>query len=472
MRVLIYISFLLASGLLFGQGGVDYLYEEMPNDSLPEYSIKTHSSLKPTIRLNNSEGRESYIKFSGLGDLHYIQNDYTSIKTGLGVEVKGAIKDKFYFRLAAVEGIHSIRGFYQPKTYISDSIGDGVLYTDLRGRISYTPNHAFNFQVGLDHNFLGEGSRSLLLSDYGGSYPFAQMRIRFWRIEYSIMYQFLREWDNNQWEGKFASSHHVSVNVAKWFNIGIFESVVFQPKDTALNRWFDVEYLNPFVMFRPQEYSLGSSDNVLLGIDLSANYYREHMFYAQFILDEFYLAELMAKSKWWASKYGGQFGFKGRFKKNEHSFFYRAEYNFVRPYTYAHISSDLNYGNQGSPLAHPYGSNFMELLVEFKWQHKKLFAKLFANYYVRGANKDGFNYGSDPYLPYVNRPYEYGHYIGQGQQYNGLNSMLTVGYQVLEHGKLNAFIENHVRYSTLDNATRYTLVVGVRSALWNDYRNY
>ena len=29
------------------------------------------------------------------------------------------------------------------------------------------------------------------------------------------------------------------------------------------------------------------------------------------------------------------------------NFFYRLEYNFARPYTYAHLSEEFNYGNQG-----------------------------------------------------------------------------------------------------------------------------
>lgn len=471
MKWLFTISLCLLTLQLLGQGEVGYLFEEMPCDSAPEYSVKTHTGLLPLIRQPNSKGQGSYFRASALGDLNYFQNDQPGYKTGLGLELSAAIKDKWHFRLAGIEGINQTRSFYTPRTYEKDSIGQMVLYTDLRGRISYTPNHIFNFQAGLDHNFVGEGSRSLLLSDYGTPYPFGQIRMRFWRVEYSIMYQFLREWDNNRWEGKFASSHHLSFNAAKWLNLGLFESVIFQPKDTLLNRGFDVEYLNPLVFFRPQEYSLGSSDNVLLGVTLTAKL-KKHTIYSQFLLDEFVLSEIRAHSGWWASKYGGQFGAKGRFSSGNNHFFYRLEYNFVRPYTYAHLSNEYSYSNQGSVLAHPYGANFMEILAELKWQNGKWFAKFFSNYFVRAADKDGFNYGSDIYAPYINRPYEYGHYIGQGQQYNGTKTILTAGYKILDHGKLSAFIENHFNYSTLDNAVRYTLVAGVRSMLWNDYRNY
>ena len=470
MRHLISISFLL-SFLSYGQGEVGYIYEDLPQDSIIQRTIKTHSSLKPSIRINSQSLPKGTLKFTPLGDLNLLQSQQTGLKLGLGLELQGNIKDKLYFRLSGVEGISQHNNRYGLKGYQNDSIGKLNLFSDIRSRVSFTPNHIFNFQAGLDHNFMGEGARSMLLSDYGSSYPFGQIRMRFWRLEYSILYQFLRERDNNRWEGKFASSHHISFNAAKWLNIGIFETVVFQPKDTLVNRGFDVEYLNPFVFYRPQEYSLGSSDNVLLGVELNA-YWKEHTFYSQFILDEFYFAEIKAKSGWWANKFGGQFGVKGRFKRGKNNFFYRLEYNFARPYTYSHISEELNYGNQGSPLSHPYGSNFMELLAEFKWQQNKLSAKLFTNYYQRAYNKDGFNYGNDIYVPYINRPFEYGHKIGQGQGFNGTKTILGAGYQVMKAGELNAFIENHLDYNTITNKVDYMLVIGLRSQLWNDHRNY
>ncbi|MCH2229123.1 MAG: hypothetical protein MK105_02170 [Crocinitomicaceae bacterium] len=470
MKALLYI-YLFCSFFSYSQGSVGYIFEELPSDSTSKRTIKTHTSLKPLIRQHAQIKGGKNLNFTPLGDLNLLQSSTTGLKLGLGLEFKGEFKDKLYFRLSGVEGISQNNLRYGRKTYLNDSIGAINLYSDIRSRISYSPNHIFNFQLGLDHNFIGEGARSMLLSDYGTSYPFGKIRMRFWRLEYAILYQFLRERDNNQWAGKFASSHHLSFNAAKWLNIGVFETVVFQPKDTLVNRGFDVEYLNPFVFYRPQEYSLGSSDNVLLGIQLNA-FWKKHTFYSQFILDEFYFAEIKAKSGWWANKFGGQFGVKGRFSKTKNKLFYRLEYNFARPYTYSHISKELNYGNQGNPLSHPYGSNFMEILAEAKWQKQKISAKLFCNYYLRSNDKDGFNYGNDIYQPYINRPFEYGHTIGQGQGFNGTKVILTGGYELIKGVNLNAFIENHVDYNTISNSVNYTAVIGLRSQLWNDYRNY
>ena len=474
MKIILYIS-ILFSCYAFGQNDVGRIFEEMPSDSTGKRTLKTHTSLWPEIRQNNTSLNGNNFQITPLADLNYIQTTHSLFKLGLGVELEGRIKDKFYYRLAGVEGVSQTDAFYSPKTYVADSNGKSSIYSDLHGRISYSPNHIFNFQVGLDNNFIGEGARSMFLSDYGASFPFGQIRMRFWRIEYSILYQFMREKDisssTDKWNGKFASSHHLSFNAAKWLNIGLFETVIFQPNDTLNKRGFEVEYLNPFIMYRPQEYTLGSSDNVLIGIEMNA-FWKKHTFYTQFIMDEFVFSEIKNKTGWWASKYGGQLGVKGRITKGENQFFYRLEYNFARPYTYAHISAELNYGNQGTSLAHPYGSSFYEILGEVKWQNKKMYAKLFTNYYLRGGDYNGFNYGADIYDPYINRPYEYGHFIGQGAGYNGTKTILTFGYNVMKNGNLNAFIENHFNASTLDHKVHYNLVIGLRSMLWNDRRNH
>jgi hypothetical protein len=469
MKGLIYIA-LLFTGFSFGQAEVGRLFEELPSDSLIVRSAQTHTSLKPAIRQANFT--KNYVRFSALVDLNYVQQNEPGYKLGLGGEVSAVMNDKWYFQAAAIQGVSNLDSIFEPKTYITSPQTNTDLYTDIRTRVSYTPNHIFNFQVGLDHNFIGEGSRSLFLSDYGKPYPFGLIRAKFWRFEYSVLYQFMKERDQNRWEGKFASSHHISFNPTKWLNIGIFESVIFQPKDTLLQRGFDVEYLNPFVFYRPQEYSLGSSDNVLLGMEISAHINDRHTIYSQVILDEFYLSELRAKTGWWANKFGAQLGVKGRFEIGKHRFFYRGEYSFVRPYTYSHISEELNHGNQGYSLAHPYGSNFMEILGELKWNLNKWSAKLFMNYAVKGGDQDGFSYGGDIYQPYVNRPFETGHYTGQGNQVNRFNAIVSGSYQLMEQGNLQVFMENHFRFATNQSSMNYMLVVGIRSQLWNDYRNY
>ena len=480
---------LLISSFCFSQAEVSLMYEELPEDSMPD-GLRFHSSLKPFVGLplkNDSILTLSYgdkSKFipkgnlSPIFDLTYQANHKTATRTGFGVSFQSRELGKWFYRFSAIQGTGNSSQNARPKALLFDSIkNNGYVYTDIRGRVSYSPNHIFNFQAGIDNNFIGEGNRSMLLGDYGIPYPFAKIRTNFWRLEYNVLYQSFRETAEGQnWKSKFSTSHLISYNVFKWLNVGVFENIIFSPQDTNLNRGFDAEYLNPVIFYRPQEYSLGSSDNSLLGLQLAAKY-KGHTLYGQFVLDDFILAEYRARTNWWGNKYGGQAGVKGRFKYDDKRYFYRLETNFARPYTYSHTSSDQNYANQGEVISHPLGANFIEFLGEVKVQKNKWVVKGFLSYYMKGENKideDGLviNYGGDIYHPYNDRPFEYGVITGQGVKVNYTHLMLGAEYLVSESNNLNFFIENHFRSNTLQTNTKYQFFIGLRSCLWNDYRNY
>ena len=385
MRLIILLSYVFFTTFIFSQAEVSIMYEELPDDSIP-VSLRFHSCVKPFIGIISKDSTLTnfYIKYgektkwfpkgfiSPVLDLTYQLTDEVATRSGLGLTFQSENSKKWFYRFTAIQGIGNSSANVRPLSFVLNSVKkDAYVYTDLRGRVSYSPNHIFNFQVGLDNNFVGEGNRSMLLGDFGKPYPFAQIRTNFWRLDYSVMYQFLRENDQtSNWKSKYATSHLLSFNAFKWLNFGVFENVVFAPQDKYLNRGFDVEYLNPVIFYRPQEYALGSSDNSLIGVQLSVKY-KKHTLYGQFVLDDFVLAEFRAQTNWWANKYAGQTGVKGRFKYDGQHYFYRIETNFARPYTYSHSSSSQNYANQGGVLAHPLGANFTEFLAEFKWQKEK-----------------------------------------------------------------------------------------------------
>jgi hypothetical protein len=123
-------------------------------------------------------------------------------------------------------------------------------------------------------------------------------------------------------------------------------------------------------------------------------------------------------------------------------------------------------------LAHPYGANFMEILGEYKVQVKKWSFKGYASYFLRGYDKDGYSYGGNVYQPYTLRPTNYGNFIGQGIRNNGLRVSLCISYKLVADGNIQAFFENQLRYDRGFNSLSYVPLIGIRSSLWNDYRNY
>ena len=445
-----------------------------------EKQFKNHLNLKPNIRVNNydfgfrlSKDSEKTINLVPLVDLGIQYNTSLNHRNGMGFLLEARPIKKSYVRIGGLVNISNAESLNPGNINLTDIGVSQKLLVMPMTRLAYTPNEVFCFQAGYDRNFIGSGRRSLFLSDYGKPMPFGQIRAAFWHMEYSVNYQFLSENFNGQRQSKYVTNHHLSWNILPWLNFGVFEAVVFQPKDTLLNRGYDVEYLNPFVFYRPQEYSMGSSDNVIIGASLDAKI-KNTTVYSQVVLDEFLLSEIRARSGWWANKFGAQLGVMGRIS-NKLS--YRVEGNLVRPYTFSHLTPLQVYGHRGSVLAHPYGSNFVEILTELNWSKKinpKLKLQFFASFGVRGTDTDSLNYGSDIYESYINRPSDFGNYIGQGIKQTFFITNTRASYPILNKGQIHAFAELQTQYIKMDGFQKLSFLpmFGIRSYLWNDYRNY
>jgi len=74
--------------------------------------------------------------------------------------------------------------------------------------------------------------------------------------------------DFEHFHRKHGSFHFLNLRIGKRAQVGIMEAIIWK-SDTARDRGFDINYLNPFVFLRPVEFSLGSPDNALLGLNFS-----------------------------------------------------------------------------------------------------------------------------------------------------------------------------------------------------------
>ncbi|MFL5754017.1 MAG: hypothetical protein ACJ76F_11465, partial [Bacteroidia bacterium] len=188
-------------------------------------------------------------------------------------------------------------------------------FSNLTGYVSWSPRKFVNFQAGKDKQFIGDGYRSLLLSDVANNYPYFKTTINIWNLQYSSWYSWFQDIQNANgykanFRNKFGTFHYLSWNATKNINISAFESVIWQGNDTNRARGYDLNYLNPVIFYRPVEYSLGSSDNSMLGFNLSFKLAKHVKLYGQFVMDEFNLQILRKQNGWWANKQGFQAGFK------------------------------------------------------------------------------------------------------------------------------------------------------------------
>lgn len=432
------------------------------NDSLLIPRAKFKYSLAPDLAAAYENN-----KFATLSGLHAVALWNISPKWKLN------ISNKVLYGTNPTVPFHSL---LQAKSFFDFD----PIYNDLRTRVHYKPNSIFDFQAGMDKHFLGEGERSLLLGNQGIPAPFVSMKANFRKIEYLILHQIWREGPRNHYVPKASATHYLNFNHENKISIGIFESVVHVIKDTLYNRGYEIEYLNPLIFYRPQEYSIGSSDNVILGLNGFISW-KNNTLYGQFVLDDINIQEIKQKTKWWANKYGIQAGYKTWFRIKNTPVFLRTEINIVTPYTYSSINESSNYMNQGLPAAHPLGANFAEWYTELSFNIKRFNLHAWGQFYMKGNDPSGspFSYGGDPNRSYMERPQnelgyiDYGYPIGVGEK----TYVAHLGAQLstkISRFQWKLFAEPRL-YSMRSlgkmNFIPY-FTVGLQSPIFSDKRNY
>lgn len=315
-------------------------------------------------------------------------------------------------------------------------------------RANYNPNKYVNFELGKGTHFFGNGYRTFLLSDHAAAYPYGKIETSVWKIRYTNLYSAHKDnfgygTDRASFKNKFATSHMLSFQATKRLNLAIFETIIWQGKDTLLNRGYDMNYLNPIIFYRPVEYGLGSADNAIMGLDWSVRLWDDEMIYGQFVIDEFLLDELKADIRhafnkddttinhgWWANKYAFMMGFRTNEPFNIKGLSAFTEYNLARPFIYTHGSVTQNYSHLGQALAHPLGGNFKDFHLGVNYQYKNWNLYSHFNWYTVGKDTTGVSFGSNLFQRYQNRVGTYGHTIGQGLTTKGINHKITLSYVV------------------------------------------
>ena len=406
-------------------------------------------------------------------------NDETIFYNKRGVTARGVIANRIGFSTTLTDNQERGPLFFQGRVNDFNAVPGvgfykifkttGVDYFDARGYITFNATKYIDIQFGYDKNFIGDGYRSLFLSDFGDSYLFLKLNTKIWKFNYQnlfmeLMPQFIKNGDKLL-DRKYAATHHLSMNITKWLDIGLFESVIFGRK----NR-FDFEYLNPIIFLRHIEGTVGSPDNAFAGADFKANVAHHFQFYGQLLLDEFLLKEITKNDGYWANKFGYQLGVKYVDAFTVKNLDLQFETNRVRPFTYSHFDSVANYTHYNQPLAHPLGAGFQEFIGILKYQPApKWYIAARAIYYYQGLDSAGENFGSNPFESYSTRVNNFGYFVGSGNKTKVLNGSFVVSYELTE----NLFVEGSYLYrkntllnpSTSNNTSLFG--IGIR---WNAAR--
>lgn len=460
------------------------------------FSISTNSSLLDQI-LNKNLIDIKKEKFSfeinpilnsggGLEKLPSRKVGISEIAFGMGIKASFQKKWTGEFDFLADNSQYPLHIDYLLKQQFA---GQGYSYTKnqqamyFQGNISFKADEVFTFQVGVGKNFIGDGYRSLFLSDYSNSYPYFKATATIWKIKYTALYTNFQDirygsGSYSDFRHKFSTIHHLSFNATKWLNLSFFESIVFEAQEGSFYRGFDLSYLNPVIFLRPVEYHQGSADNALLGGGFKIKIKKNNILYSQLLLDEFLLSEIRANKGWWANKYGYQFGIKFYDFASIKRLKLQAEYNVVRPFTYSYFEEPSrmntlqNYGHYNLPLAHPLGANFTEIVGIVSYYKNRWLIEFTNTFATVGLDTNTTSsIGQNIYLPYNLREKEYGYQTGGGLKTTIVNNSLKVSFLLNPKMKtiLSLEINNRSYKNNHSSFSSNWITIGLKTALFNRY---
>jgi len=334
--------------------------------------------------------------------------------------------------------------------FFKDFQTTGYDHFNARGGITFNTGKFLDLQMAYDKLQIGNGYRSLFLSDFSSNYFFLRFAMHVGKVHYESIvaettapFTWRVQGQHQSLPKNYMTLHHLSWQVSKKFNLGLYENVMENGADG-----FKLNYLNTFIFIKAVEQDNGIAGKTNLGLDFKWNTFNNVQVYGQILFNEFYLSEVLHYSKGsWLNKQGLQLGMKYIDAFTIKNLDMQLEANLVRPFVYTNSDSATNLTNFNQPFTHPLGANFREFLVVVKYQPiKKLYLTAKAFFYEKGLDTAGINFGGDIFRSYFSRQTDYGYHIGIGRLTKNLFTSFTASYEILP----NFFVEGNVSYRRVD----------------------
>ncbi|RZL49757.1 MAG: gliding motility protein RemB [Pedobacter sp.] len=412
-----------------------------------------------------------------------------------GYQVGGTVGKKFSFYTSGFENQGQFAGYYSNyvnstsvvpgqsfnRNYGSNAGKTSLDWSYVTANISYTPIKYLNISAGYDKTFIGDGYRSMLLSDYSSPTPFLRLTGNLGNVQYTAMWLSMQDlgapklsYDAGN-RKKGAIFHYLDWNINNRLTIGFFDAIVWAQTDDAGNkRGFDWGYASPIIFLRPVEASSGSPDNAMIGFTAKYEFAKELVGYGQFALDEFESKNFFSGSGSSRNKYAFQLGFRGADIFKVENLNYLIEFNSAKPYTYSSRTRIGNYANYNEPLAHPFGANFRELVGMLNYSYKRFDFSGELLYSKYGLDEGGLNYGKDIFKPYNTAAKAEGNYTSQGIRTNLYYAEARVAYVINPKYNLRLELGGILRKESNDLGFNNSSIVtfGLRSSFRNLYSDF
>jgi hypothetical protein len=404
-----------------------------------------------------------------------------------GIELSGQLGERISFYSSFYENQARFEPFVDD--YIRNSLvvpGQGAPKFKENDVLDYSMAEAWifidlgknlNIASGYSKQFIGEGYRSLILSDNSFNYPFLRLNFQLGKFHYSLF------WSQHQlFETVYYYYHLRKYNAISQFSwkpnnsieLSMFESVEW-PGNSPGKTNFNIGLFNPIIFWRTAQFGLDNEKNVLLGLNTKLKLYKYAQFYSQFVLDNL---DSENKSN---NNFAFQLGLKHfdlfHQKFTKQNLFIQLEYNYIAPYTYTHKNVAQSFTHYNQPLAHPSGTGLQESMAIFEYSFKKLKLRVVASHLINSSDTINSNFGSNVFAQNEELPgivSHIGNKPGQGikNTINKLNTELII--EINPSSNMQVFTQMIYRQIKNEKVNQKDLIfsVGLRTNINNYYYDF
>jgi len=352
--------------------------------------------------------------------------------------------------------------------------------TYVAGEVAYTPNRIFHLYAGHGKHHVGDGYRSMFLSDAGMNYPFLRLETSFWKFRYINLWAVMNDIRpevavDGVFAKKYMSFHLLSFQPTPRFNFTVVEGIMWG--DELRRYGFDINFFNPFIFYRPLEFAQGfTGGNAMMGAQSSYRFRNGLMVYGQFMFDEFTFSTIRNwREQDWRTMFAGQVGAQWGDAFGVDNLYLRGELNVARPYTYSHRKVLTNWAHYAQPLAHPWGGNFREGLLQAQYRWRRVLIDGAYHYGVVGRDVDSVSYGNNVYVSFDQRVGDTGIQIGQGSRGHIRFWRVAAAYVVNPTYNLQVGLSYQHRSETTPDAgwpDSRAFLVSLRSNVYRVYQDF
>ena len=431
-----------------------------------------------------------HLMISPLLDLHLGKGLFpdSTLKSNVrGIIIKGTIAKNLSFETQ----FHECQVFYPDymTKFITDHIvipglvrrkgftKNGWDYGYVSGHLSYNASKNINIQLGHDKSFVGDGYRSMLLSDETPAFPFFKTTFTFNRFQYTTMFALFQNTssaDANSFDfnRKIGTFNYLNYIVNKRLHIGLFESILWKKTSKGSSLNYNPMMFVPVILARIPAVGFNSENNALIGANFKFIPHKKIQIYGQFAFDGTY-SKVDTTYKKTAFQLGTKFFEPLGIKR----LYTQIEYNSASPYMYISNDATQNFTSFNQALIHPMGANFNELVFIAKYTYRRIYASYKFNNISIGLDSTGMYSGSNIYLTdneFTKLSNVSDTKTTRGLKTNIVHHALQIGFIVNPQTNLQIFFSyNRRNYSnSVTEKINSYYTFGVKTSLANIYNDF